>query len=62
MTPLQIRRARLKLDKSQDAFAEMLGLEGYNRSRTVRRWELGHNKPGPETIKIIKQLLQEASP
>lgn len=48
-TPEQIRKIRLKSDKSQGAFAKVLNIS----SSTVSQWERGEKKPIGASLKLL---------
>ena len=51
-----IRRARKKMNLSQPAFAEQIGV----RRHTVIRWEQGH--PVPKAVRmLVKRLIEECA-
>jgi DNA-binding transcriptional regulator YiaG len=46
ITPAQIRKARERLEMSQEDFAHHVGAT----ARTVYRWETGESAPNPKTL------------
>jgi len=49
---INIREIRLKLNLSQEQFAELLGVD----PRSVSRWENGHHKPSPMAQKLMDMI------
>ncbi|MGE0583459.1 MAG: helix-turn-helix domain-containing protein [Steroidobacteraceae bacterium] len=49
MTPDRIKRIRARLDLSQPAFADLLGVS----VATVRDWEQGRNAPSGPAAKLL---------
>lgn len=57
MTPRDLKSAREALGLSQAGFARLLGLDGADAARTVRKWELGE-RLAPPTVWTILHLIE----
>ncbi len=55
MTPLELKKLRLKMGLSQENFAHVIGVT----AGTYNRWEKGVTKPQPLAIARIKSLIKE---
>jgi len=51
---VKIRQIRLKMNLTQEQFAELLGVD----PRSVSRWENGHHKPSPMAQKLIEMIVK----
>ena len=49
---MEIRQIRLKMNLTQEQFAELLGVD----PRSVSRWENGHHKPSPMAQKLMDMI------
>jgi DNA-binding transcriptional regulator YiaG len=58
MEPDAVKAARVQLGMTQDQFAEALGLEGDDRTRTVRNWESGRRAIGGPAVQCLRYLLK----
>ena len=52
MSPDEIKKIRLKLDLSQEKFAQLLNVS----YQTVNRWESGSSRPSPLATEKLLQL------
>jgi DNA-binding transcriptional regulator YiaG len=52
MTPEKIKETRVALQRSQDAFARVVGVT----ARTVARWEKGLAVPHPATLEKLEKF------
>lgn len=59
MTPTQFKSYRERLNLSQSDTADLLGLEGPNGARTVRRWEAGDTAI-PGSAGLLLTMIVEA--
>jgi DNA-binding transcriptional regulator YiaG len=55
--PAQIRALRRRLGDSPEAFVVRFGYMPSNGRITVWRWETGRTKPSPQTIMLMKAIL-----
>lgn len=56
MTGDELKAARKGLGLTQEQFAERLGLEGPNRSATVRSWESGRRPVSSVAAKLVRYM------
>lgn len=52
MEPNEIKRLREKLNKSQEEFAQLVGVS----LQTIYRWETGKTKPSRLALKALQEL------
>ena len=48
----KVKKLRMRLGLSQDAFAAKLGIT----PMTIRRWESGKSKPSPMAVKLLEEF------
>lgn len=57
--PYQIKALRRRNKWSADKLAEICGLLGRHRARTVYDWEKGKLKPNVDRLAVLQQLIME---
>lgn len=57
MTPADLKATREGFGLSQEAWARVLGLEGDDADRTIRRWEAGKSAI-PGSVKVLVGLMR----
>ena len=58
-TPNQLRRMRLELGLTQEAFGRALGLAGKYCAHTVSRWERGLAPPNSASLYILRSRIKK---
>lgn len=58
MTPTRFKAARQQLGLSQSDLADLLGLEGDNRDRTVRMWEAGDRAIPASAARLLTMVVE----
>ena len=56
-TPTAIRKLRLSLGKTQDVFAQLIGVS----KKTVEAWEAGTKKPNGSVLRLFQVLEHDLS-